>query len=779
MPRKATFYIYSLGVLTVPLLLYFGHQLDPNWVMLMGLVGTNVAFSLLSVEAPTGQNISLTSAVKVTSVVLGGPALGVWVAAIGELLTAMLQGYDSKRTTFNTAQMVITVAVSGSVFRLLGGQADLGSYGLLAAAVLLLVYLLVNSLLVAILYALIHNRPPLSVWNGMLRDGVESYLVVQGIGLVATFVIDRGGWAWSLVLLALLYIMQRVMSKYYSFLRRDVESTRKQAVQSSLLGALVAALDARDVFTSGHSTRVADYADLIGQELGLSDEQRDDLRYASLLHDVGKIGIPDAVLQKDGPLTPAERSIMMEHPVRGVEILSSVVNVPERVLLAVRHHHEWFNGGGYPDSIAGDQIPLEARIISVADALDAMTSSRPYRDGMEWQEALRRLFQGRSTQFDPAVVDAMLRVSQRSPELQQQLRERNRPEPSRYEGILAQERTVQGQILPAHSKEIKILYHLATDRRFSLNLNQTLLHTVETLHDLVGKHAYYMMLLTEDGRELVVRAAAGISENIVGTTRGALDPVLKQVLDTGEIAVFSNLEERIDVMPFCSRAKSMLLVPLLSNGRTIGILGAETYQTTPFGTEEAYVLAAVARQVADTIEVARAHERMTHAATHDGLTGLKNRSSYYRLLDEELSKATIAGYPLSVAILDLNDFKQINDTFGHLAGDRTVVTFASHLTANLRPFDLVARYGGDEFAVIMPKTRLDEAEQLINRICGTAPSTLKHAGHLIALPTPAWGVAAHNGTTSAEELVAEADQRMYACKQANKRKKGRVVALPS
>jgi putative nucleotidyltransferase with HDIG domain len=177
----------------------------------------------------------------------------------------------------------------------------------------------------------------------------------------------------------------------------------------SALQALTAALEAKDTYTRGHSVRVARLAQASARALGLSDEQQEQLYLAALLHDIGKIGVSDSVLLKPGPLEPAEWEEVRSHPVVGGRIVEPAGFHPQ-VVAAIRHHHEDWSGGGYPDGLAGEEIPLLARIISAADAYDAMTSDRPYRRARTAEEAIEELRRGAGRQFDPRVVDAFLRI---------------------------------------------------------------------------------------------------------------------------------------------------------------------------------------------------------------------------------------------------------------------------------------------------------------------------------------------------------------------------------
>lgn len=183
-----------------------------------------------------------------------------------------------------------------------------------------------------------------------------------------------------------------------------------------LLDSMISAVDNKDYYTRAHSEEVTEYAIWIAQELGLSEEAIKTIRFAGLLHDVGKIGIPDEILRKPGHLTDEEYEVMKQHPVVGAMIVSSIPDMSE-ILPGVKHHHERWDGAGYPDRLAGEAIPLLARILAVPDTFSAMTTDRPYRKGMKWDVAMQKIKEGRGTQFDPTIVDAFFRAIEKREKL--------------------------------------------------------------------------------------------------------------------------------------------------------------------------------------------------------------------------------------------------------------------------------------------------------------------------------------------------------------------------
>jgi HD-GYP domain-containing protein (c-di-GMP phosphodiesterase class II) len=173
------------------------------------------------------------------------------------------------------------------------------------------------------------------------------------------------------------------------------------------VGSLASALDARDTYTAGHSHRVSEYSLAIGRQLNLNADELDELRIGALLHDIGKIGVPDKILQKPGRLTDEEFALLREHPTIGRRILEGVTGFHPYLQVVELHHENW-NGKGYPRGLVQTETPLQARIVKIADAYDAMTSDRPYRRGMSDAEAVRRLEEASGTEFDTAIVKAFV-----------------------------------------------------------------------------------------------------------------------------------------------------------------------------------------------------------------------------------------------------------------------------------------------------------------------------------------------------------------------------------
>jgi hypothetical protein len=303
------------------------------------------------------------------------------------------------KRVFNLAQRLLALSVAILAYRLLGGSALIDrSPEPLAYGALFLAYLAVNTFAVSTVIALSDRRRILEVW----RANTLGTLVYDVLSLPFVYLF---GWV---------YLQFGVMGALGVgvplFGVRQLYKTNRQLenVNQELLQLMVAAIEARDPYTSGHSRRVAKYARVICRAIGLTARQAQRIEIAALLHDVGKIHeIYAPILRKDGALTGDERAIMETHPIKSAELIQHVSQLRD-IMPSVRHHHENWDGTGYPDGLAADEIPLGARVIMLADTIDAMTTDRPYRGALSIADVKRELQRLRGRQFDPQICDAVV-----------------------------------------------------------------------------------------------------------------------------------------------------------------------------------------------------------------------------------------------------------------------------------------------------------------------------------------------------------------------------------
>lgn len=274
---------------------------------------------------------------------------------------------------------------------------------LLPAGAAVLAFCLVLAAADGLMLVLAEGRSVRTAWGGRLGSLVAPHLV-HGVGGVLMAVLWRGPYGPPAALFVLLpmCLCTWVFTLYH----------REHAAHQATVRALVQAVDIKDRYTRGHSERVGRASALIGRELGLADERVEALRFAGILHDVGKLGVPTRVLRKEGPLTEEERRVVQLHPEYGHEMVRGIRFLGD-ARAAILHHHERLDGSGYPHGLSGGRIPQSARVVAVADAFDAMTSHRSYRRGRPVPAAVAELWRCAGTQFDPLMVGALARALER------------------------------------------------------------------------------------------------------------------------------------------------------------------------------------------------------------------------------------------------------------------------------------------------------------------------------------------------------------------------------
>ena len=527
--------------------------------------------------------------------------------------------------------------------------------------------------------------------------------------------------------------------------------------------ALAAAVDARDPYTRSHSARVAALARTIADEMRMTADQLRRVQLGALLHDIGKIGVPDAVLNKPGPLTADEWVLMRTHPAVGGSILAAVEPLRDLVPI-VKAHHERFDGAGYPDKLAGDSVPLEAYVVAAADAFEVIVSRRAYKQAQSVEFACAELVRCRGTQFHPDVVDAFLRVI-----------DRDRLQGAAYLRRVGTTGEADMESVPgpggvleqfaasahAHGRQLAILQRLASEISAVLDIDTLAQRLLRIVCESMGYENGFLLTLDDTHQSLVVRAAVGPSEPYVGQllTRGV--GISWWVIDHGALQNVTDAQTdgRFYGPP---NIQSVLCVPLQLGEERVGVLGIESPRADAFGREDEELLTAVSHQVAAAIRVAKLHQAAKTAAATDPLTGLPNRRTFFARLRTELEGDPLV--PVTVAVLDVNGLKQLNDQFGHSAGDEALIRIGELLSAGVREQDTVARIGGDEFAIVFPGAPLFAAERIMRRVANSIADGALADGR--RLPTIAWGVAdAPDRPITVDALVDAADRAMYRNKQ--------------
>lgn len=351
------------------------------------------------VTLPRGGNVSVSFATIAAAILLFQPLI-VLVITITRDLFLMSKAENRIKYLFNASQLVVSAGSAALIYRSMTPSSLVFSTNHIPAFIVsMIVFFVLNSSFVTLILAFTQEEKPYTIWLINLKWCTLTFVSMAPLGaLIAVIYINIG--FWGLVLFLLPLILARHSFQSYMNIRQTFLDTIK---------SLSLAIDAKDPYTKGHSSRVADYVVSLSRELKWPEDKVEFLQYIALIHDVGKVAVPDYILKKDGLLSDEEFAIMKTHSVAGADVIRDIKYFAAGTDI-IRHHHERWDGTGYPDQIGGEEIPEGARIMAVADAFDAMTSNRPYRQALGRSSALRELQSFSGTQFDPKVVSAFTRI---------------------------------------------------------------------------------------------------------------------------------------------------------------------------------------------------------------------------------------------------------------------------------------------------------------------------------------------------------------------------------
>lgn len=415
----------GLAIAAVSLSQLFLQQVNLQWLILAALTLLTGTFTVRIPGVPA--HLSVSDTFVFASVLLFGPAAGTITALLDALIISLRLGHHARepfRVIFNVSAVALATRVSGEIFFWVAGvepysveQTPLGQI-LFPLFLFTLSYFLLNSWLVTIALALQTNRRPFSIWrDNFLWLSVNYFGGGSVAGLLVTYTreIDLTTLGIIVPLLLISYLTFKMSLGRIEDANQHLMQVNKMYL--STIETLAMAIDAKDQITHGHIRRVQRLAVGLARSVGVTDEtQIKAIEAAALLHDMGKLAIPEFILNKPGRLTTSEFDVMKQHANIGADILSSI-QFPYPVVPIVRHHHESWDGSGYPDKLRGVAIPLGARILSVVDCFDALTSDRPYRPALAVDDAIAVLVQRRGTMYDPLVVDKFIEAQSELSEL--------------------------------------------------------------------------------------------------------------------------------------------------------------------------------------------------------------------------------------------------------------------------------------------------------------------------------------------------------------------------
>jgi diguanylate cyclase (GGDEF)-like protein len=551
--------------------------------------------------------------------------------------------------------------------------------------------------------------------------------------------------------------------------RAGIQALRLSSAHLATVEALAMAIDAKDQTAYDHVRRVQIYATGLGEALGMSAHDVEGLRTAALLHDAGQLAVPEHILAKPGRLTEEEFDRVRIHPAVGAGIISGI-DYPYPVASLILSHHERWDGCGYPNGLAGEQIPLGARALAVAEYFDSLTTPRPYHLSVSLDAATDMLRQESGHAFDPSVVEVFEGIL---PDLQRRVRHLA-PTPAVTTLSSATDGPAEMSLSPteafrhiAHAHhEIYALYDIAQTMGVSLGVEDAMSVIANKLRPVVPYSTCALFLFDESSDQLRCRFATGADTSVMRDL----------VIDGGQGAVGTvarfrrtvvNAHPSTDYAAAGSRhttaLQSSLISPLVFNDRLVGTLAVYHVARSFYGDQHRRLLERVCEQAAAVVHNSALFEQTREDSWTDPMTGLPNTRYMLLHLSRELARAGRGEAEVTFMVLDLDAFKDINDTHGHHVGDQVLRLVATSLRAAIRPYDICARYAGDEFVVVLSGCGREEAESKRRELLDAIDDVRVALG-----PNTTIGISAsigaavfpHDGT-SYEHLLAAADARMY------------------
>jgi diguanylate cyclase (GGDEF)-like protein/putative nucleotidyltransferase with HDIG domain len=556
------------------------------------------------------------------------------------------------------------------------------------------------------------------------------YSAIHGAGVPFLFV--------GALIIVLVHLLYRFNEKRVS------EVTRAQAdkvryveeiadLHMNTIESLAIAIDAKDQTTHGHVRRTQIYATEMGKLLKVKDHELRALVAGALLHDIGKLAVPEYILNKPGKLTEAEFAKMKIHPTVGGDILKRV-NFPYPVEDIVRYHHEKWDGSGYPKGLRAEQIPLVARIISVVDFYDATRCDRPYRKGMKREDSLNLLQKMSGSSFDPKVVDFftdhVIEFDKLidAEDIQEQVPSENidfltsaRPDAGLASDIMGSPDGSLGfRSITQAQREVFALHEIAQTIGSSLNMHDTVTLVSNKLRAIVPFDTCIIFVVDDRSGKAIAVHVSGDHADLFSARRISVgDGITGWVIANARSMCNSSPELDLVGLPddIARSFRGCLVSPLIREDGAFGAITLYSKGRTSYTTEHVRLLESVAQHAASALNNAITFEKTKESALTDPLTELANARGFYMMLEQRLAECQrMNRESLSLISMDVDDFKKINDQWGHAIGDRLLASISRVIRKELRQMDILCRYAGDEFVAIMPMASQSMSEMVAERI---------------------------------------------------------------
>jgi putative nucleotidyltransferase with HDIG domain len=700
---------------------FYVHPIGWTWILLalLTLVSGSATVKLPGLPA----TVSVSETFVFTSVLLFGSAAGTLTVALDALIISAWtyrRGQPAFKILFNVCAVPLAMWLASHLYYALSPygplykaatSVDIGAV-LLPLLAFTIVYYALNTWLITLAISLERNLSPIRVWKDNFVWIALNYF---GGASVAALLVS---YTKDLDSVYLLIIVPLILVLYFTFstsMGRVEDSNRHlsqlNALYMSTIETLAMAIDAKDQITHGHIRRVQSYAVGLAKAMGVRDEaQIRAIEAAALLHDMGKLAVPEYILNKPGPLTAAEFDKMKLHASVGADILSAI-EFPYPVVPIVRHHHENWDGTGYPSRIAGTDIPVGARILSVVDCFDALTSDRPYRPRMSDKEAIRILQERRGSMYDPIVVDCFIRIHDTlKPMAEGEPRSHLRAitAASVVHTVDSESRTARLEEIAASSDEMLTLFELARSLTPNTRLQDAKELIAKHLRRLVPSSACVFYLYEVDHDEL---SAAHVFGEHAGVIRGLRIPVGQRL--SGWVAAnrqsVRNSDPVLDLgesaRAMTPRFRSCLSVPLIAGKNLVGVLSLYSSNKDAYSEDQERILEVVAGQVSTVIAEVYGLNRET-ISYRGGASSLPNLQRLANLVDGQI-----------LGVASRQTFSLLTVTFRpHGAGAADFAILVGQLRQFLRPADLLFQVDLNELAVFLLNTERSTAYQIARKI---------------------------------------------------------------
>lgn len=787
LPPRLGFYVCAVVLAGTAAILHsivclWQHPSSTAWVILAALTLFSGSFT---VKVPSiSARISVSETFVFTAILMFGGAPGTLIVALdGLIISITRRNRRLHRVLFNTAEPALSVWIASLVFSAVAGAhspvSPTTSFTQLILPVFVLAgtYFSLNSWLTAIAVSLETRTSAATVWRHHFLWLSLNYFGGASVAiLLAQNVPGLAGGAVNVVLPALSVILPLLVISYLTFktaMGRVQDATEHVSELNSLylstLETLAMAIDAKDQVTHGHIRRVQAWAVRLARDLGIRDDSLlQAIEAAALLHDIGKIGVPEHILNKPGKLTAAEFETMKLHASIGADLVATI-HFRDLVVPIVRHHHENWNGSGYPDGLSGTAIPIGARILSVVDCYDALTSDRPYRRRLADDEAVSILVERRGVMYDPLVVDAFLGI--RSELCTDVAPTADLPAVTTLATL---EKTPLKSSVPVSapmgertvtSSQILELHDITTGLSGRVSLSFATVFISRHLRQLLPADTCVFFLYDSSTDRLNAVHVDGHGESALS---GLSATPGKGV--TGWVAVnrqsIANADAALDlrptVTPLAPPLLSCLSAPLVTDKELIGVLSLYSLLPVAFTEEHRRLLDMVCPQISRTVRDAVEFDKAHAFSYRDKLTGLPNLSRLVEFVRDENVTNDGRERGLGVAMLEVRNLRALEQQYGRLFCDSLLGHVADVMSRALRATDILFKADGGEFVILLNESDAGIAEGIVARI----KQHLRHEPFIQQDGTPfsltvGIGVALQERDgRSCEELVQVARQRV-------------------